>query len=54
MPDITENDDKTKCEKWVGSRWGSKEVVYKTYKLTLLQGFFLKIHYQKIFNYLTI
>lgn len=48
MPEITDKDDKNKCEQWVGSKWGTKEDVYQTYKLfnapvdklTLLKGWF--------------
>ena len=48
MPNITDRDNKTKCQKWVGSKWGSKDIVYETYKLfnaptdklTLLKGWF--------------
>ena len=48
MPNITEKDDKSKCSKWVGSKWGTIEDVYETYKkfnaptdkLTLLKGWF--------------
>lgn len=48
MPDITDKDDKEKCQQWVGSKWGSEKNVYETYKLfnaptdklTLLKGYF--------------
>lgn len=48
MPDITDKDDVSKCEKYVGVKWASIEDVYNTYKilnvptnkLTLLKGWF--------------
>jgi predicted O-methyltransferase YrrM len=46
MPSITEEDDTSKCKKWVGSKWGDETDVYKTYdfigsspkNLTLIKG----------------
>lgn len=48
MPNITKEDDENKCKQWVGSKWGTKEDVYKTFKkfnaptdnLILLKGWF--------------
>lgn len=48
MPEITDKDDQGKCKKWVGSRWGTMQDVYDTYKfigastenLTLIKGYF--------------
>lgn len=48
MPPITEEDNKQKCEQWVGSKWGNVQDVYSTYSmigadtknLILLEGWF--------------
>mgnify|MGYP003149184290 CR=1 FL=1 len=48
MPPITEEDNKEKCQQWVGSKWGTAQDVYSTYSmigadtknLTLLEGWF--------------
>jgi asparagine synthase (glutamine-hydrolysing) len=50
MPGPTEEDDKSKCQRWVGSKWGTEEDVYASYKLiesssnnlTLIKGWFDK------------